>query len=331
MAWSFPSTGAGLPGELEVLCIGETMLLVAPDDGQPLRADARCVLRAAGAEANVALHLARLGRRVGWASRLGADPLGDLVLEPLATAGIDVSAVERVAGRPTGVMFKDPGPHGTQVLYYRRDSAASTMDTTFLVSLPLARVRTIHLTGITPALSRECHDLVEALIVDRVAGDATISFDVNHRPALWSPGAAPDALLRYARLADVVFVGRDEAADLWGTDTAADIRALLGDRPTLIVKDADREAVAFSPEGETHVPARPVEVLEPVGAGDAFAAGWLAGMLSGLDQTARLRLGHLVAASALASADDHGDPPSDDELEEATGIPAAVWRSGRDA
>lgn len=320
-----------MPAELELLCIGETMLLVAPDDGGPLGVDSRCVLRPAGAEANVALHLARLGRRVGWASRLGADPLGDLVLEPLRAAGVDLSGVERIPGRATGVMFKDPGPQGTRVLYYRRDSAASTMDGPFLSSLPLTDVGAIHLTGITPALSPTCHELVDALLVDHVAGDATISFDVNHRPALWSPGAAADELLRYARLADVVFVGRDEAAELWGTDSASEVRALIGDRSTLVVKDADREAVAFAPDGETRVPARAIEVLEPVGAGDAFAAGWLAGMLAGLDQTARLRLGHLMAASALVSADDHGDPPSDHELEGATGLPAALLRPGQTA
>lgn len=313
-----------MPDDVEVLCIGETMLLVAPEDGQPLGPESRCLLRPAGAESNVAVHLARLGRRVAWASRLGADPLGTLVLEPLAAAGVDVSAVERVPGRQTGVFFKDPGRQATSVLYYRRDSAASTMDASFLSSLPLARARVLHLTGITPALSAGCHELADALLVDRVGGRATISFDVNYRPSLWGADA-PDELLRYARLADVVFVGRDEAAALWGTETARAIRALIGERPTLVVKDSDRDAVTYSAEGVAREPARAVEVLEPVGAGDAFAAGWLAGMLASLDHSRRLQLGHLMAASALVSADDHGAPPSDDALEGVTGLPAAAW------
>jgi 2-dehydro-3-deoxygluconokinase len=317
-----------LPADPEVLCVGETMLLVTPEDGGALTAESRCVLRPAGAESNVAVHLARLGRRAAWASRLGADPLGALVLEGIAEAGVDVSSVERIPGSSTGVFFKAPGPQGTSVHYYRRDSAASTMDAAFLASLPLAGVRSLHLTGITPALSPGCRELTESLLVGRAAGAATISFDVNHRPALWD-GDAADELLRYARLADVVFVGLDEAASLWGTDTASEIRTLIGDRNTLVVKDAAREAVSYSPAGETRVPARDVVVLEPVGAGDAFAAGWLAGMLTGLDDTARLRLGHLIAAGVLASADDHGVAASDGDLEAVTGVPAARWRAAR--
>jgi 2-dehydro-3-deoxygluconokinase len=312
------------------MCVGESMVSVAPEDGLPLGPESRCALHPAGAESNVAVHLARLGRRVGWASRLGADPLGDLVLGPIADAGVDVSAVERVPGRATGVFFKDPGPLGTGIHYYRRDSAASTMGPDFLASLPLTSARAVHLTGITPALSPSCRQLMEALLVRRVAGRARLSFDVNHRPALWG-GDAPDELLRFARLADIVFVGLDEAATLWGTESATQVRALVGDGPTLVVKDSDREAVSFSPDGETHVPARAVEVLEPVGAGDAFAAGWLAGMLAGLDDTHRIRLGHLMAASALGSAGDHGEAPADHDLEEATGLPASRWRASPDA
>ncbi len=311
--------GAGL----EVLAIGETMLLVTPQDGLPLSARSLCLLRPGGAESNAAMHLATLGHRVGWASRLGDDPLGALVLDEIASTGVDVSAVERTAD-PTGVFFKNPGPGRTSVHYYRRHSAASTMDAAFLASLPTAGLPVVHLTGITPALSPACRELVDALLVRRALGDTLISFDVNHRPALWGP-EAPEVLLAYARLADIVFVGRDEAEALWGAATAADIRALIGPAPVLVVKDADREAVSFTPRGETHEPALAIEVVEPVGAGDAFAAGWLTGLLRGLDDATRLRLGHLVAASVLVSTTDHGVLPPAEELCAALGITAEAW------
>lgn len=320
---------AGLPAEssqagLEVLTIGETMLLVTPEDGLPLSPNSRCLLRPAGAESNVAMQLAALGHRVGWASRLGNDPLGTLVLEGIARSGVDVSAVERTTD-PTGVFFKNPGTVGTTVHYYRAGSAASTMDATFLLSLSAAaHLPVVHITGITPALSSGCRELVDALLVRRVLGDALVSFDVNFRPVLWGP-EAPDALLGYARLADITFVGRDEAEVLWGTKTAADIRTLIGSEPQLVVKDADQEAVSFTPRGETHEPALPIEVVEPVGAGDAFAAGWLAGLLRGLDDATRLRLGHKVAASVLVSTSDHGVLPPAAELRRLFDITPEEW------
>jgi 2-dehydro-3-deoxygluconokinase len=120
-----------------------------------------------------------------------------------------------------------------------------------------------------------------------------------------------------ARRCPIVFIGTDEAEALWGISDAAEIRSLLGAHGTLVVKDGSRLASSAEGDDVTTVAALPVQVVEPVGAGDAFAAGWLHGWLRGLPAAARLRLGHLVASSALTSATDHGEltvPPA--ELEE---------------
>ncbi len=137
-----------------------------------------------------------------------------------------------------------------------------------------------------------------------------ISFDVNYRPALWDepPG---DLLRELAAAADIVFVGLDEASALWGATVhgPADVRDLLPDPRIVVVKDAAVGATAFHPGGATHVPSLRVEVVEPVGAGDAFAAGFLAALLGGGDAVRCLRSGHLTAASALTVAGDHGPLP----------------------
>jgi len=115
-----------------------------------------------------------------------------------------------------------------------------------------------------------------------------VSFDVNHRPALWRGGEAPRALLALARAADLVFVGRDEAESLWATPRPDDIAGLLGPAPVVLVKDAEHGATSFVGGVRTFVPSLPTEVVEPVGAGDAFAAGYLAGVLEGRDEIDRL-------------------------------------------
>ena len=105
-----------------------------------------------------------------------------------------------------------------------------------------------------------------------------------------------------------MFVGLDEAAALWGAAVRepADVRALLPSPRIVVVKDAARGATAFHGGAATHVPALRVDVVEPVGAGDAFAAGFLAELLNGGDAVRCLRSGHLTAASALTVTGDHG-------------------------
>jgi 2-dehydro-3-deoxygluconokinase len=306
------------------VCLGETMVMVTPVGAQPLEVAEAFLLRPGGAESNVAMYLAQLGHRVSWASRVGDDALGRLIVRDVSAAGVDTSLVESSHAEPTGVYFKDPGPDGTQVLYYRRGSAASAMDRSVVGRLAAVEPGLLHLSGITPALSASCADLVRHLLIDRPLGETTLSFDVNHRASLWNrdPG---EELLDLARHADVVFVGLDEAARLWGSATAADVRKLMGPDPVLVVKDGAVGATCFHPEGTTAVPALRVQVVEPVGAGDAFAAGWLSASERGLSHEARLRSGHLLAGVALTSVADHAAPPSLAELDAALALDHAGW------
>lgn len=291
---------------LDLLCLGETMALVAPARPEPLEEAEDLRLSMGGAESNVACHLAAAGHRAAWCSALGEDALGRRVRRDIAAHGVDVQHVRMDPGAPTGLYLKDPG-HG--VLYYRAGSAASRMGPGELERLDLTRVRIVHLSGITLALSASCRELVHAAISAARAAGALVSVDVNHRPALWdSTEEAGREIRAAAREADIVLVGRDEAAVLWGTDTADDVRALFPDAPHLVVKDADVDAVEFAAGARTAVPTPKIEVVEAVGAGDAFAAGWLDGLLSGEDAAGRLVRGHARAAHALSSTQDIPQP-----------------------
>ncbi|MDN5727332.1 MAG: PfkB family carbohydrate kinase, partial [Propionibacteriales bacterium] len=164
------SGGDHLDGAPEVICLGETMIMVTPEPAGPLAEAETCLLLPGGAESNVAMNLAALGHRVMWCSRLGADPLGDRILSRVAGHGVDTSAVVRDPVHPTGVYFKDPAPAGTTVHYYRAGSAASVMDETHLTSVDLTTTRIVHITGITPALSAGCAAMINSLI-DRLADE----------------------------------------------------------------------------------------------------------------------------------------------------------------
>lgn len=288
----------------ELLCIGETMALVTPVSADRLRSSQLFHLDAGGAESNVAAHVASLGHKSAWFSRLGDDELGRRVADTVSSRGVDVSSVIFDPEFPTGVYFKDPG-HG--VLYYRAGSAASTLSTQDALRLPLTQNLLVHLSGITAALSATASQFLTELFAHARREGARISFDVNYRPALWEPHAAGKTLHRLASQADVVFVGRDEAETLWGSVEPEAIRKLFPDCPSLVVKDGAIGATEFSGSRVTFEPAEVVDVVEPVGAGDAFAGGYLAALISGADTNARLRAGHRRAAMTLQTTTDYID------------------------
>lgn len=285
----------------ELLAVGETMAMVAPLDGGPLVDALEFRMDAGGAESNVAVHLAALGRRAAWFSRLGADAVGDRVLRQLDRHGVDVTRVERDPEHPTGLYVKDPG-HG--VRYYRAGSAASRLDAPDADTVALDGVGILHVSGITAAISATASAFLDALVARASDAGVTVSFDVNHRPALWPATDAATRLRELASRADVVFVGRDEAESLWGAATADDIRALLPDPAELVVKDGDVGATLFDADAARFVPALRVDVLEAVGAGDAFAGGYLAARLAGAGAEERLRAGHERAALVLQTTSD---------------------------
>ncbi|MEO6533489.1 MAG: sugar kinase [Pseudolysinimonas sp.] len=296
---------APINAPFDVVTVGEALVAMTPWAGDRLAGADQVTLRTAGAEVNVARTLAHLGNRVAWVGALGADPLGDRIVADLSASGVDVSYVTRDVSAPTGLYLKDTDPsRATSMYYYRRNSAASKMDASVIRDLPGRRV--LHLTGITAAISDGGLRLARAAVSAR-RDDSLVSFDVNFRPALWQGRDATVVLAELANAADVVFVGLDEAGDLWGTGTLESIRALLPAPTAVIVKDGDVGATAMLSSGESIFEAAPrIEVIEPVGAGDAFAAGYLHGLIAGSSERERLQFGHAAAGRALVTTDDVG-------------------------
>ena len=236
-------------------------------------------------------------------------------MHDLEVSGMDLSHVRRQAGARTGLFVKDPHPAGSHVTYYRERSAASQMSVEDIEAALALQPVVLHVSGVTPALSDSCLEATRHALREAPLVGVTGSFDVNYRPALWSSRRrAAEVLLELARTAQVVFVGLDEARSLWGTSTPQEVSDLLPDVENVVVKDAGQDARCYSGGALTVVPALEVEVLEPVGAGDAFAAGWLHGLMCELPQESRLRLGHLMARASLQSFTDHAMSPLDGRL-----------------
>ncbi|MEV4843263.1 sugar kinase [Micromonospora matsumotoense] len=312
----------------EVVTVGESMVVLSPDPTGPLARADRLGVSVGGAESNVASALAALGHRTAWVSRVGDDPFGRRVLRHVADTGVDTGLVAVDPTAPTGVYLKDPTPDGTAVHYYRSGSAASRLHPGVLDDPALAGARLLHLSGITAALSPSCAALVRRAVTDRPLPAARVTFDVNHRARLWPAGTAAPVLRGLADAADVVLVGLDEAHTLWGVTDPDAVRDLLPGPDLVVVKDADVGVTALPRTGPAvFVPALRVPVHEPVGAGDAFAAGCLSGLLRGLDLHHCLRLGHLCAVPALTVAGDTAPPPGRALADRLLALPARDWAS----
>jgi 2-dehydro-3-deoxygluconokinase len=299
-----------------VVTLGETMALLWPEEVGPLRHAPGLRLGVAGAESNVAIGAVRLGVPATWLGRVGDDEFGRLVSMTLRGQGVAVSAVVDPEA-PTGLMVKERRTaRATRVLYYRSGSAGSRLCPGDLDPSAIAAGAVLHITGITAALSRSARETVfEATEIARAAG-VPVSVDLNYRSALWSAGEAGPVLRDLVRRADVVMATEEEARlVVEGLEDGALVGALAELGPDQVLLKQGSAGSLSSIGGRLHrVPARPVDVVDPVGAGDAFGAGYLAGLCRGLPADERLALATAAGAFAVTVPGDWEGLPSEADL-----------------
>ena len=278
-----------------------------------------------GAESNVAIGLARLGISVTWLGRVGDDGLGRRVTRELRAEGVQVVARIDPAA-PTGLLLKEQPSAGRSVVtYHRAGSAGSRLEPNDLDLVDISAFSLLHLTGITPALSASARETVRVAVARANAAGVPISFDINHRSTLWRE---EDPLLLYQELAasaHILFAGADEALAVVPEiqnaplDLATAI-ARLGPEEVVIKLGADG-AVAVVGGLATWRAAIPVHVVDTVGAGDAFVAGYLAEWLGGGGVTERLDLAVRTGAAACTHPGDWEGFPFRGELATGDGDP----------
>lgn len=269
-----------------VVGIGEALVRLAPSGGETLESAAVFTVHVGGAEANVCADLAYLGVATAWISRLPANPLGRRVAETVRAAGVDTDGVLWAPEGSAGLMFLQPGaaPRAGEVLYYRRQSAFASIDPDAVAWSRLDGARVVHLTGITPALGERPRDLVARALAEAKARQLLISLDVNYRATLWSPAAARETLGPLLSGLDIVFVNDRDARTVFEMHGAPDaVARALRDRlrcRVLVLTCGDAGAVAADAETVVRQPAFRAEVVDRIGRGDAFAAGFLYGYLA---------------------------------------------------
>ena len=273
-------------------------------------------LGSGGAESNVAIGIARLGGEARWIGRVGADAIGRKVIRDLRAEGVQARAiVDPDAG--TGVMTKEQRIAGRSAVHYARTgSAGSRLAPPDIRDSDLADAAILHVTGITPALSESASAAVDAAVALAQAAGAEVSFDVNHRPSLWRDRDPRPTYQRLAAGAAIVFAGEDEAALLVGAGTPRELAARIADLGprTVVIKLGERGALVVHDGEVFESPAVPVAVVDTVGAGDAFVAGYLAERMNGAAPGVCLHLAVRTGAFACLVPGDWEGFPRRDEL-----------------
>jgi 2-dehydro-3-deoxygluconokinase len=283
----------------DLVAIGEVMLRLSIPSPERIETVRRLDVQVGGAEANVAAACARLGLRAAWISALPASAWGERIRRELAGHGVDCSPVRMVEGARVGVYFLEFGvpPRPIRVLYDRRDSAFARLTPEAIDWEPVRRARLVHVSGITPALGPGPRRIVEQAFREAAA----VSFDLNYRAALWSPGEArafAESVLPGARH---VFMGEAEARTVFGlggpVESSLEALARLAPKATVaLLQGQDGSTVLDA--GRLWRPTRrhAVQVVDPVGAGDAYVAGFLWATLGGRGPQEAVDAGAAVAA-----------------------------------
>ncbi|NIP96129.1 MAG: sugar kinase [Akkermansiaceae bacterium] len=296
--------------EFDLTTLGSTMLCLSTEVGVPLMGSDHLRVDIAGSESNLGIALAGLGKRVAWLSKVARTPLGERIVSRIRAGGVDVSRVAWSREGRNELMWVEAGmgENRTNVVY---DRAGAAIESIRIEDVDLATVEAseyFHFSGITPALSGSCRDTLLEVIKRARRTGVKVSCDVNYRSKLWTPDQAQAVLSEMIADLDLLFLGEGDLRTLWGRNGEAieELRALQQEfRIEKVILTRGREgAAAYFGDSVMHEHAFAGEVVSPIGAGDAFAAGVLASLLDG-EADECLKRGCAMAALARESRSDY--------------------------
>jgi sugar/nucleoside kinase (ribokinase family) len=305
---------------LDVVTMGEVMVQLNAMSNGPLRHVTHFEKHAAGAEGSFAIGMSRLGFKAGFITRVRDDEFGKYVVSLLRSEGIEVSRVKTDSKAPNGVYFIQrnyPIPGKSSVIYYRKDSAASEMSPEDVDPEYIKNAKLLHITGITPALSESCKEATFKALEVASQANVRISVDTNIRLRLWSEQEARETLMAMLEKANIVLIEPQDAEILIGKTKPENIAEnLLSMRAeTVVVKLGEEGATAFTENKSARKPAFKVPVVDVIGAGDAFAAGFISSLMRGWDLERALEVGNAAGALVVTVRGDFENMPNLDDIE----------------
>lgn len=310
--------------KLDLVTIGETMALFTPNRQGYLRYANEYSRSFVGSETNVSIGISRMGYRAGWISRVGKDEFGKAMIMALKGESIDLSFVTEDEEASTGLMFKEYLRRGkARVFYYRRHSAASKIGIEDIDKNYIRRAKYLFVSGITPALSVSCREAVFYAIKVAKESNVQVVFDPNLRRSLWDENDSRTTLIEIAKNADYILPGIQEGEFLFHTDNVNQIgrKFLEMGASVVVIKLGKDGALYLSKKENKYVPSYSVEeVIDPIGAGDAFAAGFISGLLDNLSLYDSVKRANAFGALATQVRGDIEGLPEREQLAQFMGM-----------
>ena len=296
----------------DLFTFGESLSVFISSDTDSVMSATKFERVTAGAEVNVAVALSRLGLKAQYFSRFGNDQLGSVMLADIESEGVDVSLAKRVDSF-TGAMVRNPGKSApVEISYLRKGSAASTIEPSDILDSYISSTRWLHATGITCAISESGAKTVKHALEKAAQLKIKSSFDLNIRRKLWSEDVARKVLEPLARDVELLIGGEDEYQVVFGQVEPKQILAEVNKRGCKIaVMTKGDQKMRFSIDGNYEEITPPkVVAVDPVGSGDAFTGGVIAGLLSGMSTTQALEQGSICGALVASMFGDWTGIPS---------------------
>lgn len=304
----------------DLIAFGEAMIRLSPPDFKRLEQTTSLDLNVGGAELNVAVGATRLGLKCAWASRLPENPLGRMIANKARELGVDVSAVVWEKDGRAGLYFLELGatPRPTTVVYDRSESSFSRIQPGEIDwKNLLGETKCLHLTGITPAISKSSAAATLEVLRAAKACGCRISLDLNYRAKLWSPQEANRTLAPMMDFVDILITTKGDTYTILGLEAEDDERLawlLLDKFPIELAAVSYREgdtvwkcrfsAIAVSREKTCTTRTYSIDIVDQVGRGDSFAAGILYGVIGENDLQKGLDYGVAFAALKHSSPGD---------------------------
>lgn len=301
----------------EVVTLGETMVSFNPTQPLPLEHVFQFEKHIAGAESNVCIALSRLGHSTGWISKLGNDPFGYYIRNCIRGEGVDTSQCTFTDENPTGLLFKEKKTNQINVYYYRENSAASYLSPDNINENYIKNAKVLHITGITATLSDNCKDAVFKAIKIAKRYNVIIVLDPNIRSKIWIENKSREILRDLTEQADILLPGLDEGKIITGKHTPEEIGEELNkyDEKTVIIKLGSEGAYYHTDKNKGYIEAAKIkQVIDPIGAGDGFAAGIISGVLKKQSIEETIMKAHAIGAIVVESSGDVEGLPKKEEL-----------------
>ncbi|OMD71674.1 2-dehydro-3-deoxygluconokinase [Paenibacillus odorifer] len=305
--------------QLDAVTFGEPMAMFYANEAGPLHEVFSFSKALAGAESNVATGLSRLNHPTGYVTKLGEDNFGTFIAQAMKNENINTDNITFTKEYSTGMLIKSKVVTGDpKVEYFRKNSAASTLSLEDFDEAYFNSAGHLHVTSISAALSKSCHEFsIHAMEFMKSKGK-TISLDPNLRPSLWPDTETMVSTINdLATRCDWFLPGLGEGKILTGLSTPEEIADYYLERGVslVVIKLGPEGAYYKSSAGEGYVDGFKVEqVVDTVGAGDGFAVGVISSMLEKLPIAEAVKRGNAIGALAVMSPGDMDGLPTREEL-----------------